>query len=100
MNLSCRRSGHVILFDTIRTVSVGRPSRNHPMAGSNSPPPGATPWPAGGRSRSFKSKEFAKIRELRSRRAKAVRRVAAVAIADGHGAEQHLFRRHVDEFAD
>src|SRR5580692_4528544 len=49
---------------------------------------------------SFKSEKLAELRKLRARRAKTVRRVAVVAVADRHGAEQHLLRRHGDEFAD
>src|SRR5580692_11934492 len=49
---------------------------------------------------SLETKKLAELRKLRARRAKTVRRMAVVAVADGHGAEQHLLRRHGDEFAD
>src|SRR5579862_7956728 len=49
---------------------------------------------------SLETKKLAEFTKLGARRAKAVGRVAVVAIADRHGAEQHLFRRHGDEFAD
>src|SRR5579863_4192383 len=56
--------------------------------------------PRGGKrsaSGSLKSEKPAKLGNLRARRAKAVGRMSAVAIADGHRAKQHLLRRHVHE---
>src|SRR5580704_6096950 len=49
---------------------------------------------------SLETKKLAELRKLRARRAKAVGRMSVVAVADRHGAEQHLFGRHGDEFAD
>jgi len=49
---------------------------------------------------SLETKKPTELRKLRPRRAKAVRRVAVIAVTDRHGAEQHLFRRHFDERAD
>src|SRR5580704_3999181 len=49
---------------------------------------------------SLETKKLAELRELRPRRAEAVGRVLVIAVADRHGAEQHLFRRHFDELAD
>src|SRR5580704_18711672 len=49
---------------------------------------------------SLETEKLAELRELRARRAKAVGRMAVVAVADGDRAEQHLLGRHFDEFAD
>ena len=46
---------------------------------------------------SLKPHEPAKLLGRRARRAKTVGRMFVIAVADGDGAEQHLFRRHLHE---
>src|SRR5271156_3008581 len=48
----------------------------------------------------LKSQKLAELFRLRARRAKAVRQMRVVAVAERDGAEQHLFRRHADKGRD